>query len=67
MGKLRKLPTVDQRIDKLKAQKKVTGGKAPALPPGVTVEGIKPKRKKAKRKKLSMEQKKRKDALLSAL
>lgn len=50
MGTRVKAPTVNTRIRQLKKQKKVTGGKSVALPPGITVKRKKTKRKKAKRK-----------------
>jgi hypothetical protein len=64
MGTRLRTPPVDTRIKQLKKQRKVTGGKAPALPPGVTVKrkakastrvraaplppGVPPQRKKTK-------------------
>ncbi len=34
-------PTVNKRLSQLKAQKKVTGGKAPALPPASILRNVK--------------------------
>jgi len=62
MGTRIKGPSVNTRIKQLKKQKKVTGGSAPALPPGVTV-----KRKKTKRKKMTEVQRAEKERLLGTL
>lgn len=47
MSQDRKAPTVNQRIRQLKRQRKTTGGKSVALPPGVR----KTKRKTSKSKR----------------
>ena len=64
MGTRIKAPSVNKRIKQLKKQKKVTGGSAVALPPGVTV---KRKKAKAKRKKLTEVQQAQKDRLVRTL